>query len=89
MSPTVQTILIGLAVLGAFVFLGRGTAGHKGVRNAIFIFFPIWLAYCIYHLTVGLQHGYSLQSELPLLALNFGLPALLGFWVLKKGISYL
>lgn len=89
MSPTIQTILIGFAILGAFVFLGRGTAGHTGIRNAIYLFFPAWLAYCIYHLTVGMQHGYALQEELPILALNFAVPAAAAVWVLKKGMKYL
>lgn len=83
MSPTVQTLLLGLVTLGVFAGLGFLAGRASGRRKALLAFFPVWLAYCLWHLSVGLGHGYSLASEIPFLLLNFGAPALLAWGMLK------
>ena len=84
MSPTVQTLLLGFLVLASMLLAGHLLGRAAGRRKAILGFFPLWLAYCVWHLSVGMSHGYSFASELPFLLLNFGLPALLAFFLLKK-----
>lgn len=84
MSPTVQTLLLGLVALLVFACAGQLWAQKAGRARLLPWFFPVWLAYCLWHLSVGLGHGYSLASELPFLLLNFGLPAALAWWMLKK-----
>lgn len=84
MSPTVQTLLIGLALLVLFIGFGRLIGRAAGVYKAIILFFPLWLVYCLWHMSVGLSHGYSWMSELPFLALNFFVPAIVALVVLKK-----
>ncbi len=84
MSPTIQTLLIGLALLVLFIGFGRLVGGAAGIRKAITLFFPLWLVYCLWHMSVGISHGYSWMSELPFLALNFFVPASVALLVLKK-----
>ncbi len=84
MSPTVQTLLFGFLALAAMVVVGHALAQAAGRSKAILGFLPLWLAYCVWHMSVGMGHGYSFASELPFLLLNFGLPALLAFFLLKK-----
>jgi hypothetical protein len=84
MSPTLQTLLLGFMFLTAVAVLGYLLGRASGRSKAIRVFFPLWLAYCVWHMSVGMGHGYSFASELPFLLLNFGLPALLALWLLKK-----
>ena len=84
MSPTTQTLLIGVALLAIFVGFGRLISGAMGITKAVKLLFPLWLAYCAWHMSVGISHGYSWMSELPFLALNFFVPALVAFFVMKK-----
>ena len=84
MSPTTQTLLIGFALLAIFVGFGRLISGAMGITKAVKLFFPLWLAYCAWHMSVGISHGYSWMSELPFLALNFFVPALVAFFVTEK-----
>ncbi len=84
MSPTLQTLLIGFGALIALVLAGHVWGGAPRRRQAISLFFVLWFAYCVWHLTVGMSHGYSLTSEAPFFILNFGLPAIAGWIVLKK-----
>ena len=83
MSPTTQTLLIGVALLAIFVGFGRLISGAMGITKAVKLFFPLWLAYCAWHMSVGMGHGYSFLSELPFLLINFGVPALAA-WLINK-----
>ena len=87
MSPTVQTLLIVFIVLVLCAGVGYFMGKMLGLKKALTLFFFLWLAYCIYHMFVGMSHGYSFISELPFLALNFGLPALIAWIILKKASS--
>ena len=84
MSPTLQTLLTGFLALIVLTAAGHLLGGAAGRRRAIGLFLVLWFAYCVWHLTVGMSHGYSLASEVPFLLLNFGLPAVAGWMVLKK-----
>ena len=83
MSPTTQTLLIGFALLAIFIGFGRLISGATGIAKAVKLFFPLWLAYCAWHMSVGMGHGYSFLSELPFLLINFGVPALAA-WLINK-----
>ncbi|MGL4768215.1 MAG: hypothetical protein ACRCV6_09100 [Formosimonas sp.] len=80
MSPTVQTLLLGLGVWLVAWLWQRA--------RALKWFLPLWLAYCLYHMYVGVSgHGYSVAEELPFLWINFGMPAavaVLMSWKCKK-----
>lgn len=76
MSPTVQTLLMGCVLLLVLVTAGRLLGGARGVCRATIGFYPLWLVYCAWHMSVGMSHGYSFMSELPFFAINFVIPAL-------------
>lgn len=85
MSPTVQTLVYGFATLFTMGVIGMVFGGRAGLARMLKLFFPVWLAYCAYHMYVGVsQHGYSITEELPFLLLNFGVPALVAYLVLRK-----
>ena len=85
MSPTVQTLLIGFVTLLVMGAVGWLFKGHAGSAIALKLFFPVWLAYALYHMYVGVHdHGYSIASELPFLLINFGIPAFVAWLVLRK-----
>ena len=84
MSPTVQTLLMGFALLLVFIIAGRLLGGARGVCRATVWFYPIWLVYCAWHMSVGMSHGYSFMSELPFLVINFTIPALAAAFACKK-----
>lgn len=83
MSPTVQTLLIGFATLAVFLGVSKVFSVAHSLTFAIYAFFAVWFIYCVWHMSVGMSHGYSFISELPFLALNFGGPALVG-WLIYK-----
>ncbi|AXF85883.1 hypothetical protein DTO96_101623 [Ephemeroptericola cinctiostellae] len=85
MSPTVQTLLLGFFVLTAVMVVGRLIWGRSGLASGLKLFFPIWFAYAAWHMYVGVnEHGYSIIEELPFFILNFSVPALVAYIVLKK-----
>ncbi len=83
MSPTVQTLLIGFALLAIFLGASRLINGRQGMARATQIFYLIWFVYCAWHMSVGVKLGHSFVSELPFLLLNFGVPALAA-WLINK-----
>jgi hypothetical protein len=84
MSPTVQTLLLGFTILAIFMAVGHLLRRSAGRAKSILLFFPLWLGYCVWHMSVGMSHGYSFVSEMPFLFLNFGLPAIVALALLKK-----
>ena len=81
---TLQTLLIGFIALIALALVGRLFNGTAGMALAIKIFFPVWFIYCARHMSIGMGHGYSFMSELPFLLINFGIPAAVAFFTLRK-----
>jgi hypothetical protein len=85
MSPTVQTLVYGFIALVAMAIIGRLIGGAAGLGSALKLFFPVWLAYCLWHMYVGVsQHGYSIAEEIPFLLLNFAVPAAAAWFALRK-----
>lgn len=84
MSPTVQTLLTGFALLAIFIGAARLIVPAHGISRAVRVFYPVWFAYCVWHLSVGLRHGYTLMDELPFLLLNFAVPALAAWLVGRR-----
>lgn len=85
MSPTVQTLVLGFFVLAALAIVGRLIWGRSGLANGLKLFFPIWFAYAAWHMYVGVsEHGYSVMEELPFFILNFSVPALVAYVLLRK-----
>jgi hypothetical protein len=82
MSPTVQTLLIG-AIL-ALVFLGAGLLKPWPKRTLFLVYGAVWLAYCLWHLSAGMGHGFTFVQELPFLLINFIIPAVLAWVMLFK-----
>ncbi len=78
---TIKILLLGLVVLGAFLWIGRALG--NGPRAALY-FLPAWLVAAAINLWFGVaKAGYSLRDELPIFLLIFAIPsaiALLAFW---------
>ena len=77
---TLILLAIGLAVMG--LTLWRAKPRHR--RIAAWLFMAVWLLFTLYNLRTGLAHGYSLQEELPLHLVLFGVPALAAWWCSRK-----
>ena len=77
---TAILLLIGLAVLGLFM----GLAKPARRRAAALAFVVLWLLVIGWNLSLGLSHGYSLQEELPIQAVLFGIPALAAWWFARR-----
>lgn len=85
MSPTVHTLVLGFVLLAAVVIVGRLIWGRSGLANGLKLFFPIWFLYVAWHMYIGVsEHGYSVMEELPFFILNFSVPALIAYVILKK-----
>ena len=80
---TIKILLLGLALLAAFVLIGRALG--NGSRAALY-FLPAWLAAAGVNLWFGVaKAGYSLRDEAPIFLLIFAVPsalALLAWWKL-------
>ncbi len=84
-SPTLQTLLIGFTFLAVCTCIGYVIKPKIGLKKALLFFVILWLAYCVYHMSVGMRHGYTFLEELPFLVLNFGLPSLVAWFIFKQG----
>jgi len=71
----------GLVLLLLFLLFGRlwgATAFSYALAATSFL--PLWLALVVGNLWVGVLHaGYGIREELPILVLNFAVPAVLAF----------
>ncbi len=73
---TVLVILGGLLLLAVFLIFGWLWGGAAGVPAAARLFLPAWAALALANLWVGVSRaGYALAQELPILAINFAVPA--------------
>lgn len=76
---TLIVIGAGLALLTAFVLLGRG---RLGAGRAALAFVPVWLLAAGVNMWVGVTSaGYTVAAEAPIFLLVFGLPALVALLV--------
>lgn len=79
--------MLGLAVLAAFWFIGRLLNRRAGRRvvNGPRLFLPVWAAVSFYNGYVGvMKAGYSVQAELLVHLMVFGLPAAVAVWLMLK-----
>lgn len=77
---TLIFILIGLVVATLVIRLAK-----PGKRRLVaWMFCGFWLLAALGNLSVGLSHGYSLQEELPIHLLLFGVPALAAWWLSRS-----
>ncbi|QYK40511.1 MAG: hypothetical protein KF887_13925 [Paracoccaceae bacterium] len=74
---TILTLLAGLLLLAVFLIFGRLWGGvPDGPVLAARLFLPVWLAVTLAHMWVGVTRaGFTVAQELPILAVNFALPA--------------
>jgi hypothetical protein len=78
---------LGLALLAAFWFVGRMLNGRAGraVINGPRVFLFVWAAVSFYNGYIGVtQAGYSVQAELLVHVVVFGLPAAIAVWLMLK-----
>ena len=77
---TLIIIAVGLLLLAVALKVAK-----PGKRRAVAgIFCVFWLLATLANLALGLSHGYSLQEELPIHLLLFGVPAFAAWWFSRK-----
>ncbi|HEY5971828.1 MAG TPA: hypothetical protein VIT22_07615 [Pseudoxanthomonas sp.] len=77
---TLIIITIGLAVMALMLWLTKPAKR----RLTAWIFIGAWLLFTAFNLRTGLSHGYSLQEELPIHLVLFGVPALAAWWFSRR-----
>lgn len=77
---TLVIILIGLALLAAFLLLSK----PRKRGQAALAFIGVWLVASGVNLGIGLSHGYSLAEELLVHAALFGIPAVAALAAWRK-----
>ena len=89
-APRVHTVIviaIGLALVGAGLFVGHVLGDAAGMARAALCFLPVWLIGAGSNLYVGVRRaGYALSAEAPILLVAFAVPAavaLLCWWRLS------
>ncbi|MFV0297677.1 MAG: hypothetical protein ACK5JT_16320 [Hyphomicrobiaceae bacterium] len=72
---TVIVIASGLVLLALLVLTGPFMGVTR--RRAALWFIPIWLVFALFNMLVGVFHaGYTFAQETPILAVVFGVPAI-------------
>jgi len=79
----------GIGLLCLFLLFGKLWGGDlAGVRRAGVYFVPVWLLVAVVNMWVGVtKAGYSVQEELPILAIVFLAPAVVAgvaIWRLSR-----
>ena len=81
----VQFLLTMFALLAVMLIVARLIGGPSMMATAAKWFIPLCFIAAAYNMSIGVrQEGYGVVEELPFLLLNFGLPALVAFGLLKK-----
>jgi len=80
----------GIVQLGIFILFGWLWGNNAAaVTLAAKVFVPFWLVVAAMNMWVGVAHaGYSVKDELPILVLNFLVPAVVAgilAWQLSRG----
>ena len=82
---TAIIIVIGFAVLGAFVGTGYLTGGAARMKTAALVFIVLWFVAAAVNMYLGVARaGYGFTEELPVFLLIFIVPAALAFF-LQRG----
>jgi hypothetical protein len=81
---TAVVIAIGLAVLGAALFIGHVLGEDAGKARAALYFLPLWVIGAGINMYIGVHGaGYAVSDEAPILLVVFAVPAavaLLCWW---------
>ena len=80
---TLVIIVAGLLLLAVFAFAGVRWGGMQSIATAGKIFIAVWLAVALVNMGFGvLRAGYSINEELPVFLVLFGVPAAVAavFW---------
>ncbi|WP_429948267.1 hypothetical protein ACQYWY_15330 [Comamonas sediminis] len=77
-------MLTGLLLLAVFALLGKlWGADAASIMLAVKYFIPVWLAVALVNMWVGVHKaGYTVAQELPILLVNFAVPAALALGLL-------
>lgn len=81
---TLIVVVIGIVVGVVLLWLLR--QHRKAPMAGVFVFAGLWLAACLYNLSVGVSHGYSVSEEIPFLLVNYLVPVAV-VWALRNRIS--
>jgi hypothetical protein len=79
---TVIMMAIGLIALG--LFCGLAALVGRSVASGARLFFLPWLVVALLNLTVGVTHGHTIVGELPFLAIVFGVPAAIAWFIARR-----
>jgi hypothetical protein len=85
-----MVIIGGTVLLGVLRLFGRlWGADLSALAPAATFFFPVWLAVAVVNMYIGVTRaGYTVMDELPILGLNFAVPAAIAvivIWQFAKG----
>ena len=81
---TLIVVVIGIVVGRAVLWLLRRQ--RHAPMTGMLVFACLWLAACLYNLSVGVSHGYSVGGEIPYLLMNYLVPVAV-VWALRKRIG--
>jgi hypothetical protein len=75
---TVVVISVGVALLAAFLTVGRLIGGSPAaMATAAIVFLPLWLIGAAFNFWMGVSKvGYSVKEEAPIFILVFAVPAI-------------
>ena len=85
---TAVIIVVGFALLVAFLFGPRLVGRTDLLVTGAKIFIVLWLAAALLNLVLGVRAGYTVVEELPIFLLIFALPAAgaaYAWWSFSKG----
>jgi uncharacterized membrane protein YwaF len=77
---TLILIVVGLLLLA----IALKVAKPEKRRAVAWVFGGVWLLATLANLALGLSHGYTLQQELPIHLVLFGVPAVAAWWFSKR-----
>lgn len=80
---TAMVIGGGLILLAAMIVVAR--LFGISARSAALAFIPLWFICAVINLWIGVtEAGYTVMQELPILAVVFGVPALLAYLLSRR-----
>jgi hypothetical protein len=85
-----MVIIGGIVLLGVFCLFGRlWGADMSALALAAKVFIPVWFAVAVVNMWIGVTRaGYTFMDELPILGLNFVVPAVIAgivIWQFARG----
>lgn len=80
----VQFLLTAFAVLAVMLVVSYFIGGTPMMAKAAKWFIPLCFVAAAYNMSIGVGHGYGVLEEVPFLLLNFGVPSIVAFFVMKK-----